>query len=221
MGTNDITIRDQNVIEHFKNACENFQEISPELLADISKFIISLEDSHKNTALKMIADYIVSTMKMHILSLMTTLQNNAEQDDIWPEHCKETIEQVLPEAFRLLNGDIAIQSLDELYTLAHITGSLQTLSITTSAAMAQNWLYDLVSMYHEELEEHFENRMDKKMEASGPVNSEKKCTFVGILKDTKPNAIYSSQDFQRKRSGKLSSFAQSDLFSTTFPSQAS
>ncbi len=43
METNDITTRDQRVIEHFKNACENLQEISPDLLADISTFIVGLE----------------------------------------------------------------------------------------------------------------------------------------------------------------------------------
>jgi hypothetical protein len=217
MGTNDITTRDQRVIEHFKNACKNIQEITPDLLADISKFIIGLEEPHKNTALHMVAEYLVSTMKVHVLSLMTTLQNNAEQDDIWPEHYKETIEQVLPEASRLLNGDISIQSLDELYMLAHITGSLQTLSITTSAAMAQNWLYNLVSMYHEELEEHLEIGIDQKTEASETVNPEEKRTFVDVFKNTKPNVVYSYQEFQKKRSGKLSSFDQSDLLSMTFP----
>lgn len=153
MGTNDITARDQRVIEHFKTACENLREISPELLADISKFIISLSESHKHKALAMIADYLVSTMKVHALSLMTTFQNNADQEDIRPEHCKETLEEVFSETFRLLNEDLSIQSLDALYTLAHVTGTLQTLSQTTSASMAQNWLYDLASMYHEELEE--------------------------------------------------------------------
>ncbi len=223
MGTSDITTRDQRVIEHFKNACKNLQKISPEQLADISKFILGLEESHKKIALNMVADYLVSTMKVHVLSLMTTLQNKAEQDDIWPEHCKETIEQVLPEASLLLNGDISLQSLDELYMLAHITGSLQTLSITASAAMAQNWLYNLASMYHEELEEHLEIGLDQKTEVSGRVNPEEKHTFVDVFKDTKTNVVYSYQAFQRKRSGKLSSFDQSDLLSMTFstPSQAS
>ncbi|HWS83576.1 MAG TPA: hypothetical protein VN207_04895 [Ktedonobacteraceae bacterium] len=155
METNDITTRDQRVIEHFKNACENLQEISPELLADISTFIVGLEEPHKLTALNMIAEYLVSTMKVHILSLMTTFQNNAEQDDIRPENCKKTFEQVLPEIFRIfseLSKNTSIQSLDDLYALTHITGSLQTLHETTSAAMAQNSLYRLPSMYYRELD---------------------------------------------------------------------
>lgn len=203
MGTNDITTRDQRVVEHFKNACENLQEISPELLADISTFIIGLEESYKKTALNMVADYLVSTMKVHVLSLMTTLQSTAEQDNIWPEHCKETIEQVLPEASQLLSGSITIQSIDELYTLAHITGSLQTLSTTTSASTAQNWLYDLAAMYYEELkEEHLEIRINQKSESSETANLEEKRTFMDIIRDT--NVVYSYDDFQRKRSGKLS-----------------
>jgi len=155
MGTSDITTRDQRVIEHFKNACENLEEISPELLADISKFIVGLSEPYKNTALNMIAEYMVGTMKVHILSLMTTFQNNAKQDGIRPENCKETFEQVLPETFRILSElskNISVESLDELYTLTHITGSLQTLNETTSAAMAQNSLYRLPSMYYRELD---------------------------------------------------------------------
>ncbi|HEX3640681.1 MAG TPA: hypothetical protein VHV10_05270, partial [Ktedonobacteraceae bacterium] len=83
--------------------------------------------------------------------------------------------------------------------------------------MAQNWLYNLVSMYHEELEEHLEIGIDQKTEASETVNPEEKRTFVDVFKNTKPNVVYSYQEFQKKRSGKLSSFDQSDLLSMTFP----
>ncbi len=155
METNNTTTRDQCIIEHFKNACENLEEISPELLADISKFIMGLSEPYKNTALNMIAEYLVSTMKVYILSLMTTFQNNAERDDIRPENCKKTFEQVLPEIFRTLSKlskNISVQSLDDLYALTHITGRLQTLHETTSAAMAQNSLYRLPSMYYRELD---------------------------------------------------------------------
>src|SRR5947207_1054948 len=127
MGTNDSATRDQHVIEHLKCACKNLQKISPELLADISTFIVSLSDSQKHTAWEMIADYLVSTMKVHLLSLMTTFQKNAEQDDIRPEHCKETLEEIF-KTFHLLNEKVSIQSLDNLYTLTHIIGSLQALS---------------------------------------------------------------------------------------------
>lgn len=159
MAIDNITIRDQHVIEHFKSACENIVEISPELLADLSTFIVGLEEPYKLTALNIIAEYLVSTMKVHILSLMTTFQNNAEQEDIRPEYCKKTFEHVLPKIFSELSKNVSIRSLDDLYTLTHITGSLQILHETAYAAMAQNSLYRLPSMYYRELEkEHLVTR---------------------------------------------------------------
>src|SRR5436853_5997598 len=96
MEDNDITTRDQRLIEHLQNSWQSFQELTPEQLADISKFILSLEEPYKNGSLNMIAKHMISVISLHILSLMTTFQNNAEQDDTFPEDCKETFEQVLP-----------------------------------------------------------------------------------------------------------------------------
>jgi hypothetical protein len=150
MESNDITIRDQRLIEHLQTAWQSFQELTPEHAADISKFIIGLEEPYKNAALNMIAKHMVSTMSLHVLSLMTTFQNNAEQDDILPDECKEALEQVLPRNFRIL-GDlgkyILIQSLDDLVKLGYITGSLEGLSQTTSAETAQGWIYELANIY--------------------------------------------------------------------------
>src|SRR5436853_7935296 len=96
MEDNDITTRDQRLIEHLQNSWQSFQELAPEQLADISRFILGLEEPYRSTALNVIAKHMVSTMSLHILSLMTTFQNNPEQEDILPEDCKETFEQVLP-----------------------------------------------------------------------------------------------------------------------------
>src|SRR5947209_11131805 len=129
MENNDITTRTQHLIEHLQNAWQSFQELTSEQAADISKFILGLEELYRNAALNMIAKHMVSTMSLHILSLMTTFQNNAAQDDILPEECKEAFEQVLPKNFCILNGlgkYILIQSLDDLVKLGYITGNLES-----------------------------------------------------------------------------------------------
>src|SRR5260370_42509696 len=101
MEGNDITTRDQRLIEHLQNSWQSFQELAPQQLADISRFMLGLEEPYRNAALNVIAKHMVSTMSLHILSLMNTFQNNAEQDDILPEDCKETFELILPKNFRI------------------------------------------------------------------------------------------------------------------------
>jgi len=177
MENNDFTTRDQHLIEHLQNSWQSFQELTPEQAADISKFLLGLEEPYRNAALHMIAKHMVSTMSLHILSLMTTFQNNAEQDDILPDECKEVFEQVLPKNFRIL-GDlgkyISIQSLDDLVKLGYITGSLEGLSRTTSAETAQGWMYELADIYYSDLHEEHMLAGD----FPGGAGSEREATFI-------------------------------------------
>ncbi|HWS83936.1 MAG TPA: hypothetical protein VN207_06725 [Ktedonobacteraceae bacterium] len=149
-----ITERDQRVIQHLQDSWKSLKEISPEALGDVSQFVTGLPNPYREAALNTIAQHVVSVMSLHMLSLMTTFQNTAEQDEISPEDCEEIFEQVLPDTFRILNKlnkHISVESFEDLVALSHITGSLQTLSKATSAEVAEGWMYELPSMYYRQV----------------------------------------------------------------------
>jgi hypothetical protein len=151
MESPEITTRDSRLIEHLQTAWQAFQKLAPQQVADIAKFILGLEEPYQHTALNMIAKHMVSTMNLHIFLLMTVFQNNAEQDDILPEDCKETLDLVLSgniHVFGKLDKYILIRSFDDLVKLGYVTGSLESFSRTTSAEMARNWIYKLADMYY-------------------------------------------------------------------------
>ncbi|HEU5231096.1 MAG TPA: hypothetical protein VFU49_24960 [Ktedonobacteraceae bacterium] len=156
MEGNDGGQRNQRVIEHFQEAWQSLHITSSEKIAHISEFITSLQEPYKSAAMKVVAEHVVGTMNLHLLALMATFQKNAQQEDILLEDCQETFEQILPEAFRVINNinrHISVHSLDNLVALSNITESLQTLSSTTSAEEAQSWLYELPGMYYRQLKQ--------------------------------------------------------------------
>ncbi|HZO71284.1 MAG TPA: hypothetical protein VFB60_03715 [Ktedonobacteraceae bacterium] len=156
MEGNGGTERNQKIIEHLQEAWQSLQVTSSAEVARISEFILGLQEPYKSAAMKVIAEHVVSTMNLHLLALMATFQSNAQQEDILLEDCQETFEQILPEAFHVIsdiNRYICVQSFDNLVALSNITGSLQTLSNTTSAEEAQSWLYELPGMYYRQLKQ--------------------------------------------------------------------
>ncbi len=149
----------KNVIGFIVDDAQNLATLSPEMLSNILSFIVTIEnDTHKRQALNLVAQYIISTMSIHILSLMSSFQRNAALDDIIDEHIKETLDEVLPKAMRLLcnlHNNIDIASLCKLYTLCHITSSLEVLFHDNGkeASLIQNSLYFLPEMFFDEIKE--------------------------------------------------------------------
>ena len=149
----------KNVINFIVDDAQNLATLSPEMLSNILNFIVTIENNaHKRQALSLVAQYIISTMSLHILSLMSSFQRNAALDDIIDEHIKETLDEVLPKAMRLLcnlHNNIDIASLYKLYTLCRITSSLEVLfnDNKEEASLTQNSLYFLPEMFFDEIKE--------------------------------------------------------------------
>ena len=147
----------KNVIGFIVDDAQNLITLSPEMLSNILNFIVTIENNaHKRQALSLVAQYIISTMSLHILSLMSSFQRNAALDDIIDEHVKETLDEVLPKAMRLLcnlHNNIDIASLYKLYTLCHITSILKILfdDNDKEASLTQNSLYFLPEMFFDEI----------------------------------------------------------------------
>src|SRR5579859_1483045 len=156
MEGNVVTDRDLRIIEHLQDSWQLLRDITPEAIAEITRFITGLPDPYKKSAIQIIADRINNTMGLHLLALMATFEANAEQEGVRPKDCQETLQQALPETFRILDGlttHLSIHSLDDLTILCNIASSLRTLSQTSSADEAENWIDSLPALYYGEVKE--------------------------------------------------------------------
>ncbi len=150
----EVLPRSKHLIEHLEDSWKQQLEISSEKLRQIVELVVNLKEPYRTVGLKVVAEHIVNDMSLHILDILSTFQQKAEEDGISPEDCKETLEFVLPKTFQVLDKltkNLSIQSLDDVATLSNITLSLQSPSDTSSADEAQSLLYELPEMYYSQL----------------------------------------------------------------------
>lgn len=115
---------------------------------------MGLPEPYRTVGIECVARRVVNDMCLHMLALIATFQEQAEQEDISQEDRKEALEHILPQIFQVLedlNQYISVQSLDDLATLSSITASLWVLSETEMAEEARSRLYELPETYHQEL----------------------------------------------------------------------
>ncbi|HYK86585.1 MAG TPA: hypothetical protein VEV19_14540 [Ktedonobacteraceae bacterium] len=141
----------QLILEHLEDLWRGLNEPSPVILRRIVEFIATLEEPHRSASFKIIAEHFISHMGLHILDLMTTFQQKAEEENISLANQQETLNHVLQEApviFEELIKRISLQSLDDMAALSNISVELQALSSSETAEDAQSWLYELPSMFY-------------------------------------------------------------------------
>src|SRR5260370_12260592 len=129
MQNDQSLLRTQPIIEHLEGLWRCTQEPSRDELRQITEFIVSLQEPYRSTGLEIIARHTVSNMSLHILALMATFQQKAEQEAISTEDRKETFEHIQPEAFRILDElskHVYARSLDDLPAITNIKFILQT-----------------------------------------------------------------------------------------------
>lgn len=154
MQNQEKSLHTQNIIEHLENSWKLPQELSPESLRHITELVTNLQEPYRSTGLKIIAEHIVNDMSLRILSLMSTFQRKSEEEGISSEERDETFDFILPETFHILDeltSHVSVQSLDDVATLSNITISLQEATDTTSANEAQSLLYEVPTMYYNQL----------------------------------------------------------------------
>lgn len=148
------SLRNRRIIEHLVKQWQRPHEPSHDDFKRIIEFILTLPEEYKTIGLTTIADHFINGMGLHMLALLTTFQEKAEQEGFPSEEQRETFEDVLPlmfQALNLLNKQVAVSSLDEVAALTNITAPLYILSSTDSAQQAQNWLYELPTTYCQRL----------------------------------------------------------------------
>jgi len=154
MQNEKLSSRTQFIIEQLEKLWQHLQEPSPEVLKQVTEFIVGLQEPYRTIGLEKIAERAISNMSIHILDLMATFQQRAEKEGISLEDCKETFDHINPTTFQILrelSKHISVHSLDDLAALSNITDGLQTLSQVSSAEEAQSWLYELPTMYYQQL----------------------------------------------------------------------
>lgn len=144
--------RTERIIARLEEVWQRPHQPSPDTLKRITEFVASLPEEYRATGLEVVAQYAVDTMRLHILDMIAMFQQKAEQEGI--EDRQETLDDILPETFRVLadlSKNISVQSLDDLIVLTNVSTSLQMLSASDTAKQAQVWLYDLASKYYRRL----------------------------------------------------------------------
>ncbi len=154
MPNQQLSERIRRIIAHLQEAWQQPQPISPDDLKRITEFIVALPEQYKQTGLAKIAGYATNTMSLHILNLLAIFQQYAEQEGISASNMEETLKYILPDTFRVLSdldSQVRVQSLDDVAALTNITTNLQVLSSSDTAEEAQSWLYELPTMYYQQL----------------------------------------------------------------------
>lgn len=154
MQREQLSPRNQRILEHLESAWQDQKDLSPDALKHITELVITFPEEYKNIGLRAIAGKVLSAMHLHLLELIETFQQNAEQEGISSEERDETLKYISPEIFSVMkkvSDQIVVQSLDDLVTLINITVSLRMLSRTDLAEDAQNWLFELPSLYYNRL----------------------------------------------------------------------
>jgi hypothetical protein len=142
--------RIQHILEHLEKLLRRPHEPSHDEFRHITEFIISLPEEYRAVGLTTIAEHFVNGMELHMLAIMATFQQRAEQEGISQEERQSTFNDILPQMFQtlaMLSKQISVKSLDELAALSNITVALYTLSRAETAQEAQKWLYELPTTY--------------------------------------------------------------------------
>lgn len=154
MDEKSLPQRERNIIEHLGEVWQLPHEISADTIKNITKLLMPLQESYRTIGLQAIADHVVSTINLHMLALMASVQQGVEAAEISAKEANMTLKQVSSTIFQTidqLGKHLSVSSLDDLATLSNILISLQTLSQPESVQEAQSWLYELPITCYQQL----------------------------------------------------------------------
>lgn len=149
-----------SISEHTSRLLTRFEELwqNPyELSFDtLKRLITDLPEESRVFGIETLAEYLVNAMKLHFLDIVAIFHQKAEEEGIDERESAETISDVMPEAFQMLQNigsQLSVHSVEGLLILANITFGLYALSEVESAEEAQRWMYKLPKIYRNRLDE--------------------------------------------------------------------
>ncbi len=101
------SLRNQRVLEYLEDLWKRPHMPSQEDLKRISEFVVSLPEEYRSVGLTTIANHFVNNMSLHMLELMATFQQKAEQEGISSRECKKTFDKTYYE--RLTQENLVVK----------------------------------------------------------------------------------------------------------------
>lgn len=148
-----VSLRTNRLLAHFEELWQHPYELSFDTL---KRLITDLPEENQVLGIQTLAEYLVNVMKLHFLDIVATFNQKAEEEDIDEKERAETISDVMPDSFQVLQNlgkQLSVRSIDDLVMIANITLGLYTVSEVESAEQAQRWMYKLPKIYRDRLEE--------------------------------------------------------------------
>jgi hypothetical protein len=149
-----LSPRSQRLLDHLESAWQDQEQLLPDSMKRITGLVLRLSEEYSAAGLREIANDIISSMHMHMLKLIDTFQEKAEEEGISAIARDKTLTRVVPETFAVMekiHTQLHVRSLDDLVALVNVATSLQTLSQTDSAEEVHSWLYELPMMFYRQL----------------------------------------------------------------------
>jgi len=146
--------RAQQLIESLKELWQYPYLPSPDQMQRIIEFVVHFPEPYRAMAMTEFAEHLVNSMGLHYLDLMTTFRQKAEEEGIDQKEREGTYQDIMAELYPTmmqLSRNISVHSLNDLVTLSNISSSLYELSQADSAEEAQDWMYTLPKVYHNQL----------------------------------------------------------------------
>lgn len=146
--------RKQQLVAYLVNLWSSSEELFPLSFQQIIYCIVNLPYPYESIGLGSIAEYIVSNMNLHFLTILKLFQEKAEQEGFTSQEREDTCKDILPawrELMAGLNKLIVVDTLDDLVNLSNITIGLCRLYHADSAEEAQRVLYEAPQVYRDQL----------------------------------------------------------------------
>lgn len=152
----DKNLRDQRIKESMVELWQDHHQPYADILSSALELTLHLPQTEWAAGFTIIAQHLVNHMSLHMLNIMATFQQKAEEEGMSTEDRQEIAEQTFSrafEAFETIRTRLSIKSLDSLARLNNITIGLYVLSKVNSAQEAATWLYGLPQDYLGDLQE--------------------------------------------------------------------
>lgn len=154
----EISQRTQNLLDSVKDLWKQLEELSHKDVQSILDMAARLPEPYRAVVMNGIAEKLGSSMVVHYLDILATFRHMTGQEKIDTVEQAATITDSMADLLPIITGltrRLAVQTLDDLATLAAITVGLFGLSHAESAEQAQYWLYALPQEYARQLaQEH-------------------------------------------------------------------
>lgn len=145
----------QETIEQLAQQWQQLHEPGPADLHQILQLALTLPGEYQSAALATIAQHLANGFVLHFFQLLDIFYQKAEEEGITSAEREACLHDVLNELLTRLIGSnraLSVHSVQDLSTFSALVKHLQTLSHAETAEDARIWMYELPTLYQDELQ---------------------------------------------------------------------